>query len=82
MDWVASFRGMRNPASGLPMVGGCAGVDIEGNPYGVDFHHDESWSTIDSGIGDGSWMDSSSGSDPFSSNSDSFSSEIGNSWDD
>ncbi len=30
-----------NPANGLPMVGGMAGVDIEGNPYGTDLHNDD-----------------------------------------
>lgn len=25
-----------NPATGLPMVGGCGGVDVSGNPFGVD----------------------------------------------
>lgn len=25
-----------NPASGLPMVGGIGGLDVEGNPYGTD----------------------------------------------
>lgn len=35
-----------NPANGLPMVGGCGGLDIEGNPYGIDFSHDDS--SIDS----------------------------------
>ncbi len=25
-----------NPASGLPMINGKEGVDVEGNPYGVD----------------------------------------------
>lgn len=25
-----------NPASGLPMIGGIAGVDVAGNPYGFD----------------------------------------------
>jgi hypothetical protein len=40
-----------NPANGLPMVGGCGGVDIEGNPYGTDSsQHD----TIGGGIGDAS----------------------------
>lgn len=29
-----------NPASGLPMVGGCGGLDVEGNPYGIDPHDD------------------------------------------
>ena len=26
-------------ANGLPMIGGMGGVDIEGNPYGTDFHN-------------------------------------------
>ncbi len=25
-----------NPATGLPMLGGISGVDVGGNPYGVD----------------------------------------------
>lgn len=32
-----------NPASGLPMTGGVGGIDVAGNPYGVDaslIHHD------------------------------------------
>lgn len=29
-----------NPATGLPMVGGCGGIDVAGNPYGTDLHHD------------------------------------------
>ena len=29
-----------NPANGLPMIGGFAGVDIEGNLYGTDLSHD------------------------------------------
>lgn len=28
-----------NPANGLPMLGGCVGVDIEGNPFGTDLWH-------------------------------------------
>jgi hypothetical protein len=27
-----------NPASGLPMTGGCGGIDLQGNPYGTDLH--------------------------------------------
>jgi len=27
-----------NPATGLPMIGGTAGVDTEGNPYGTDLN--------------------------------------------
>jgi hypothetical protein len=34
-----------NPASGLPMIGS---VDIEGNPYGSDFSHDDSTQFISS----------------------------------
>ena len=29
-----------NPANGLPMIGGIAGIDIDGNPYGMDWSHD------------------------------------------
>jgi hypothetical protein len=56
-----------NPVNGLPMVGGCGGVDVEGNPYGVDRHIWEdsprdtdwpsnNWSSFDNGTG-GSWDD-------------------------
>lgn len=34
-----------NPASGLPMIGDCGGVDIEGNPYGTDLHDDTFFSS-------------------------------------
>lgn len=35
-----------NPATGLPMIGGCGGLDVEGNPYGVDLHtQDTLWDT-------------------------------------
>lgn len=44
-----------NPANGLPMVGGCGGLDVEGNPFGVDFH--DGFST-----GSGSLFDDSFGS--------------------
>ena len=30
-----------NPSTGLPMVGGMGGVDVAGNPWGVDLHADE-----------------------------------------
>lgn len=55
-----------NPANGLPMVNGCGGTDIQGNPYGIDSHTWEhiptetdwqnNWSSFDSGIGS-SWDD-------------------------
>lgn len=36
-----------NPANGLPMMGGMAGLDIAGNTYGVDSTHDFSTSSFD-----------------------------------
>lgn len=36
-----------NPASGLPMIGGCGGLDVQGNSYGTDFHNDD----FSSGLG-------------------------------
>jgi hypothetical protein len=33
-----------NPATGLPMVGGCAGIDLAGNTYGANLQHDDYWS--------------------------------------
>ena len=57
-----------NPVNGLPMVGGTGGVDVEGNLYGTDFSHDDTFGT-------GSAID-----DSFSSIDDSFSS--GSSFDD
>jgi len=33
-----------NPANGLPMINGSEGLDIEGNPYGTDSSHDDSFS--------------------------------------
>jgi len=38
-----------NPATGLPMIGGIAGIDVAGNPYGFDnndMHHDDSISDM------------------------------------
>lgn len=44
-----------NPATGLPMVNGMGGVDVAGNPYGVDnSHHDSFGSSFDSGSSFGS----------------------------
>lgn len=60
-----------NPANGLTMVGGTGGVDIEGNPFGTDFSHDQmasssfddSWSIADSSSSfDDSWSSSSGSS--------------------
>ena len=65
-----------NPANGLPMVGGTGGIDVEGNPYGTDFSHDDTFGT-------GSSIDDSFSNgfdDSFSSMDDSFSS--GSSFDD
>ena len=55
-----------NPASGLPMVGGCGGLDVAGNPYGMN---------------QDSWSHSTSWDSP-SSDSSSWGSGIGSSWDD
>lgn len=43
-----------NPATGLPMLDGdtCGGVDLGGNPYGMDMDHD--WGTP--GLHDDSWL--------------------------
>lgn len=41
-----------NPATGLPMVGGEGGIDIEGNAFGVSSHHD-SFDAFDSCGGGG-----------------------------
>ena len=38
---LSSNTGEINPATGLPMVGGKGGVDVEGNPYGTGFSHDD-----------------------------------------
>ena len=32
-----------NPATGLPMVGGCGGVDVGGNPFGTDLHRQDTF---------------------------------------
>lgn len=58
-----------NPATGLPTIGGCAGVDVDGNPYGTHFHHDDSWSSMDSGFQNDSFASSSFGNDSFSDSS-------------
>lgn len=52
-----------NPATGLPMIDGMGGVDIAGNPYGVDNNnHDTFGSSFNIGSNDsfGSSFDSSS----------------------
>lgn len=48
-----------NPASGLPMAGGCGGVDVAGNPYGMNMQ--------DSGSHTTSWDNSSSDLDSWDS---------------
>ena len=72
-----------NPASGLPMIGGCSGVDVEGNPFGVDINQADTTSLFESNFSDDTWSGCSSFDDSFSSCStdfdDSFSSS---SWGD
>lgn len=48
-----------NPATGLPMVNGCGGVDAGRNPFGLGNHHDYTWSSCtDSSDSSSSWGDS------------------------
>jgi hypothetical protein len=58
-----------NPATGLPMIGGCGGIDVYGNPYGADLHD----GIVSNSFGD-SFSSDSFGSDDWSSS--------GSSWDD
>lgn len=49
-----------NPATGLPMVGGMGGVDVHGNPFGMDLHDDFSSPSsmgFDDGFTSSSWDD-------------------------
>lgn len=50
-----------NPATGLPMINECGGVDVAGNPYGVNLDHNDHWPSCDTGTS----MDTNS-SAPFS----------------
>ncbi|MCE5361478.1 hypothetical protein [Candidatus Igneacidithiobacillus taiwanensis] len=60
-----------NPATGLPMIGGCGGIDVEGNPYGTDLNDDysstSSWDDFSTSSFDDSW--SSLGNDDWTSSS-------------
>jgi hypothetical protein len=58
-----------NPASGLPMVGGIGGVDVDGNPYGTDISNDH----FVSSSSDDSFSSGSSFDDNLNSSSDIFS---------
>lgn len=63
-----------NPASGLPMVNGCIGLDIQGNPYGMDLHHQ---------FHDDSCTSASNWDDPFQAGSTGWDNGTGKSpWDD
>ena len=56
LDDVSSAMQMpvTNPATGLPMISGMGGVDVMGNPFGFDMHHEtSSHQTIDTGIHEG-----------------------------
>lgn len=65
-----------NPASGLPMVDGCSGLDVAGNPFGLDLHHD-TWSPIPGSCSDSIWSSS-----VFDSSSTWDGGCTGSSWDD
>jgi hypothetical protein len=55
-----------NPATGLPMIDDCGGIDVGGSPFGTDIHHfDDLWSTSGIEISDDSWMSTTSWDDPF-----------------
>jgi len=57
-----------NPATGLPMLDDCGGIDVGGSPYGMDIHQDDTWSSITDSTLTDSWMDTSSiGGDSFTS---------------
>lgn len=45
-DTHHSCSGDINPANGMPMVG--CNFDIEGNPFGFDLHHHDTWTTSSS----------------------------------
>lgn len=66
-----------NPATGLPMVGGCGGVDVAGNPWGTDLHHDDAWSSPEISGLDDDWSSPSGWDDPFASSWDSGGSSLG-----
>ncbi len=38
--WSMSESCWVNPATGLPMIDGICGVDVGGNPFGMDLHAD------------------------------------------
>jgi hypothetical protein len=46
-----------NPATGLPMINDCCGVDVGGSPFGMDIHHDDCC-TSSADISDDSWATS------------------------
>lgn len=72
-----------NPATGLPMVNGCSGVDINGNFYGVEMHDNDSWSSPLGGMNDEAWSsDFSSWNDSLSNDASGWDRGIGSSWDD
>lgn len=50
-----------NPATGLPMLGDIGGVDVMGNPYGIDLNQSADHSSP--GFGDGFDMGASFGGD-------------------
>ena len=47
-----------NPANGLPMVGGCGGIDVEGNIFGTDLQHDSIGSSSGEDMFNDTWHSS------------------------
>ncbi|CAM8635800.1 hypothetical protein MCEMSEM22_00784 [Comamonadaceae bacterium] len=47
-----------NPATGLPMAGDISGIDVGGNPYGVDLYQSGDYGAPDFGGGADMWTGS------------------------
>lgn len=49
-----------NPATSLPMLNGCEGLDAGGSPYGMDIHHHAESFSSSSSYSTDDWPNSSS----------------------
>ena len=67
--WLNGPVGGTDSETGLPLIDGCGGLDVEGNPFGADLHQlDDSWSTSSTAFSDDSWMSTSGSWDDSFSN--------------
>lgn len=55
-----------NPATSLPMLNGCGGLDVGGSPFGVDIHHHGDALSSSCSYSTDDWCRSSDWNDPFS----------------